>query len=157
MAALSGVQRLVCPEQQIRRTCSRLRQLFFRGVYVPVRAFCLPAISLTRTPGGRHAEWAAACFDPCFERLEKSVYFIGLVSHDSASKDSDITTFSLTHTAVVFLSSSGWNYNSGGDLLHVHCALPVAGAAPSDLLTVLPVWPLPPHQYLLPLLQGSLH
>ena len=80
MAALSGVQRILCPETQIRRACSRIRHLCFRGAYIPLRSLCLPALSLTRTPGGRHVEWAAAFFDPCFERLEKAVYFVGLVS-----------------------------------------------------------------------------
>lgn len=80
MAALQGIQKVVCPEMMIRRTCSRIRYLCFHGVCIPVRAACLPVISLTRTPGGRHMEWAAAFFDPCLERLERGVYYVGLVS-----------------------------------------------------------------------------
>ena len=79
-SALDSIQRILCPEMKIKRACSRIRDLFFHGFCIPVRAFCLPAISLTRTPGGRHMEWAAAFFDPCFERLEKGVYYVGLVS-----------------------------------------------------------------------------
>ena len=80
MAALQDIQRILCPEMLIKRTCLRIRDICVRGICIPVRAFCLPAISLTRTPGGRHMEWAAAFFDPCFERLEKGVYYVGLVS-----------------------------------------------------------------------------
>lgn len=75
MAALRSLQAVVCPEVKIKKACLRIR-----GICNPLRAFCLPAISLTRTPGGRHMEWAAAFFDPCFERVEKGVYFVGLVS-----------------------------------------------------------------------------
>ena len=86
MSALQGLQRTVCPEMKIKRACSRIRNVCrnlcvpVRALCQPVRAFCLPVLSLTRTPGGRHMEWAAAFFDPCFERLEKGIYFVGLVS-----------------------------------------------------------------------------
>lgn len=56
----------------------RIRKLT-RTVCLPLRKFCLPAISLTRTPGGRHMEWAAAFFDPVLEQCERSVYLIGLL------------------------------------------------------------------------------
>lgn len=81
--ALSGLQKVMCPEIGIKKVCLRLRQLCFRRLYLPIRSLCLPAISLTRTPGGGHAEWATAFFDPCFERLEKAVYFVGLVSYQA--------------------------------------------------------------------------
>ena len=61
------------------RIFRRLRKLA-RTVCLPVRKFFLPAISLTRTPGGRHMEWAAAFFDPVLEQCERGVYLIGLVS-----------------------------------------------------------------------------
>ena len=60
------------------RIVRRLRKLTARFC-LPVRKFCLPAISLTRTPGGRHMEWAAAFFDPVLEQCERGVYLIGLV------------------------------------------------------------------------------
>ena len=47
---------------------------------VPCRAFCLPVLSLTRTPGGRYMEWSTAFFEPVFELCERGVWFVGLVS-----------------------------------------------------------------------------
>ena len=61
------------------RLFRRLRKLIARCC-LPVRKFCLPAVSLTRTPGGRHMEWAAAFFDPVMEQCERGVYLVGLVN-----------------------------------------------------------------------------
>ena len=57
----------------------RVRSAVFRAC-LPLRACCLPVLSLTRTPGGRCLEFTAAFFEPVFEKCERGVYFIGLVS-----------------------------------------------------------------------------
>lgn len=70
------------PVEQIHQrmqVLKRLRNWLTRTCFVPLRKFCLPAISLTRSPGGRHMEWAAAFFDPVLEQCERGVYLIGLV------------------------------------------------------------------------------
>lgn len=44
-----------------------------------LRNFCLPVLSLTRTPGGRYIEWSSAFFDPVMDVCEKGVWFVGLL------------------------------------------------------------------------------
>lgn len=51
-----------------------------RRLFTPLRYLCLPCASLTRSPGGRYMEWTNAFFEPCIEKCERSIYFIGLVS-----------------------------------------------------------------------------
>ena len=71
------------PIRRHRRILSRL--------LLPCRAFCLPLLSLTRTPGGRYMEWSTAFFEPVFELCERGVWFVGLVS----DRCMDITTFTV--------------------------------------------------------------
>ena len=156
MAALQGIQRILCPELLIKRTCLRIRDLCVRGLYIPMRAYCLPAISLTRTPGGRHMEWAAAFFDPCFERLEKGVYYVGLVSVSPTSINTVVKGLIL-HIAGVFLPGSNWHHYSSWDLLYLPSPLSLDSSTSSSVHTVYPLWPLPSSQCLFPLFQGSLH
>ncbi len=52
----------------------------FARVCYPCRRFCLPVLSLTRSPGGRHLEWSSAFFEPMFDMCERGVWFVGLVS-----------------------------------------------------------------------------
>ncbi|XP_064382151.1 palmitoyltransferase ZDHHC16-like [Halichondria panicea] len=49
-----------------------------RRIYNPFRAFCLPVLSLTRSPGGRHMDWCSAFFSPVLEKCERGVYFVGV-------------------------------------------------------------------------------
>ncbi len=52
----------------------------FSRMCYPCRRLCLPVLSLTRTPGGRHLEWSSAFFGPVFNSCERGVWFVGLVS-----------------------------------------------------------------------------
>ena len=166
MAALQDIQRILCPEMLIKRTCLRIRDICVRGICIPVRAFCLPAISLTRTPGGRHMEWAAAFFDPCFERLEKGVYYVGLVSVSQrlsfqkrvnfSQERVNFNTHTHTYTGMFLLSSNWYNY-SGWYILYLSHSLPVVCPTSSSLLAICSIWSLSSNQCLFPLFQGCLH
>lgn len=66
----------------LRRMAIRRHRGILSRLLSPCRAFCLPVLSLTRTPGGRYMEWSAAFFEPVFELCERGVWFVGLVSDE---------------------------------------------------------------------------
>ena len=75
----------------LRRMAIRRHRGIVSRLLLPCRAFCLPVLSLTRTPGGRYMEWSAAFFEPVFELCERGVWFVGLVSGECVT----ITVFTV--------------------------------------------------------------
>ena len=102
----------------LRRMAIRRHRGILSRFPVPCRAFCLPVLSLTRTPGGRYMEWSTAFFEPVFELCERGVWFVGLVSDGCM----DITVFTvedghdeiwLPKNSYLYLSSvmfKGWSF-----------------------------------------------
>lgn len=158
--------KLVC--SCVSRPLARVKLLF--------RGWCLPLLSLTKSPKGGHFEWMSACCDPFLDYCERSVWIVGLVSCEWSLIKLCACVLQVAEivcgVSVYFPPPSSPSFSPppppplipglflGGDtrcvccgihILPFHGALHVEDAEWASVLGILHLWALPSHQHLLPL------